>query len=87
LGAVSDEQNKRLQQTVSIIQQYYLGRWNPAMTGDFVGFFQSDDETAHKGKNYLCVLNLKPTQHIFCVSLFYFFLSVLLIFVTHNMRI
>jgi hypothetical protein len=87
LGAVSDEQSKRFQHTVSIMEQYYQGRWNQAMIEDYCWFFQRDDETTEKGKNYLCVLNFKPTLNIFCDSLFYFFLSVVLIFVNHNMRI
>jgi hypothetical protein len=40
LGAVSDEQSKRFPETVSILEQYYQGRWKPAMTEDFVGFFK-----------------------------------------------
>ncbi|KDR09424.1 hypothetical protein L798_00642, partial [Zootermopsis nevadensis] len=42
LGDVSDEQGDRFHQDMRTLEERYLGRWDPAMMGDYCWFLQKE---------------------------------------------
>lgn len=54
LGAVSDEQGERFHQEISIMEQRYQGRWDPAMMGDYCWFLQRETDPAGHKRKFKC---------------------------------
>ena len=52
LGTVSEEHGERFHQDIQVMEKRYHGRWNEAMTGDYVWNLMWKSNTKYKRKNY-----------------------------------
>lgn len=51
LGTVSEESGERFHQDIMVMEKRYQGRWDAAMTGDYVWGLVRDDEAQYKRKS------------------------------------